>query len=124
MVATTAFLDQCLNVVRLVGGESYLGSASRVFGCPLGAGKSLGVFCLDRAATANRIPIAGIAPARLLGDQLLVGRTVIGAQVQVGAVICGEIEDVVTRNRRVEIADHLRAVVVAVGVVGWYGDVA
>lgn len=89
VVAAAAFGVERLDVVALVGHErDHVGRG------PLAAGELVGTLGRD-VAGADRGPLAGIAPAGFVGDELLVGGGFVGAQEEHGRVIAAGEEDVV-----------------------------
>src|SRR4030095_11876151 len=105
-----AFLLQRFDVVSLPCSQGNLRTPKHgIFVWPLSRRKRKRRLRFHRAASANYRVAARITPPCLLGDQFLVRWVLIGAQVQVRAIVSAEIENVISRRLRVKIAHNLGA---------------
>ena len=109
-ITAATFLDDGFDVVALVGGQLHRqrGVRANLLRVQIGG---------DRSAV-GRGPALEAVPFGLDGDELLVGRAVIGRQVQGAIVVAGHVEDVLAGGRGGDQAGQHQTVVLDVGIGG------
>ena len=90
------------------------GTSGRVGRGPLGGGEEGRIFGVQIAGSTRTDVFPGIAPGGFPGNELLVGRLAVRAQVKFGVVIRRQPENVIAGARWVEVAGDLPSVVVGI----------